>query len=160
MLFISTHESGVDAKRRVSVPSEFRKSLAGEESVFIWPSVNKPCLEGGGEKLVLKLRRAIYRMAGEEREAFQLKLLRKIRSCRLDEGGRIVLDNELLAHAQLGERVSFTGVGDRFLIWNPALLEERERRHDEIVAQKYGALEALEEDDLPPLKFDERRGFE
>lgn len=146
-MFLSLHESGVDAKKRVSVPASFRKSLAGEDGVFVWPSVNKACLEGGGQKLVLKLRRAIFRMAGEQREAFQDRILGRGRFCRLDEGGRIVLDADLIEHARLGEKVRFVGVGDRFQMWDPQRHQARADRLMQVAQEHAALLDSLELDE-------------
>ena len=51
-MFLSNFESGVDAKKRVSIPAPFRKVLGGADSVFLWPSLDKPCIEGAGEGLM------------------------------------------------------------------------------------------------------------
>ena len=146
-MFLSFHESSVDAKKRVSVPASFRKSLAGEDSVFLWPSVNKSCLEGGGQKLVRKLRRAIFRMSGEQREAFQDRILGRGRFCRLDENGRIVLDPDLIEHAGLNGTVRFVGVGDRFQMWNPASHQSRAERLAQVAQQHAAELDSLETDE-------------
>ena len=37
-----------------------------------------------------------------------------------DEGGRIVLETDMLAHAGIEDKVRFVGLGDRFQIWAPA----------------------------------------
>ena len=146
-MFLSFHESSVDAKKRVSVPASFRKSLAGEDSVFLWPSVNKTCLEGGGQRLVRKLRRAIFRMSGEQREAFQDRILGRGRFCRLDENGRIVLDPDLIEHAGLNGTVRFVGVGDRFQMWNPANHQSRADRLAQVAQQHAAELDSLETDE-------------
>lgn len=146
-MFLSFHESAVDAKKRVSVPASFRKSLAGEDSVFLWPSVNKTCLEGGGHKLVRKLRRAIFRMAGEQREAFQDRILGRGRFCRLDENGRIVLDPDLIEHAGLNGTVRFVGVGDRFQMWSPPKHQARADRLAQVAQQHAAELDSLETDE-------------
>jgi MraZ protein len=135
-MFLSTHESGVDAKKRVSVPASFRKALAGQESggeeaVFVWPAIDKPCLEGGGYELVRQFQRAIERLKplDPRREALSHAILGRVRPCRFDDGGRIVLDGELFAHAGIGEKVRFVGLGDRFQIWDP---EAHQRRFEEL----------------------------
>ena len=45
-MFLSNFESGVDAKKRVSIPAPFRRVLGGADSVYLWPSLDKPCIEG------------------------------------------------------------------------------------------------------------------
>ena len=51
-MFLSNFESGVDAKKRVSIPAPFRRVLGGADSVYLWPSLDKPCIEGAGEGLM------------------------------------------------------------------------------------------------------------
>lgn len=131
-MFLSSHESGVDAKKRVSIPASFRKALSGEESVFLWPSIDKPCLEGGGSRLVGKFERAISRLKplDPRREALAYAIFGRGRHCRFDEGGRIVLEADLLAHAGIADRARFVGLGDRFQVWSP---EVHQPRSDELL---------------------------
>ena len=138
-MFLSSYESGVDAKKRVSIPAPFRKVLSGEERVFLWPAVDKSCLEGGGEALVRKFQRAISRLRPMDprREALATNIFGAGRHCKLDEGGRIVLEGDLLGHAGIRDKVRFVGLGDRFQIW------EREAFREHRAAQRPLAREGL-----------------
>ena len=124
-MFLSSYESGVDVKKRVSIPAPFRKTLDGEDSVFLWPSLDKPCLEGGGMSLVLKFQRAISRLKplDPRREALATSIFGRGRYAKFDEGGRIVLEADLLAHAGIDDKARFVGLGDRFQIWTPTVHE-------------------------------------
>ena len=117
-MFLSSYESGVDAKKRVSIPASFRKVLSGEESVFLWPAVDKSCLEGGGEALVRKFQRAISRLRPMDprREALATNIFGAGRHCKLDEGGRIVLEGDLLGHAGIRDKVTDLIFRARFLV--------------------------------------------
>jgi MraZ protein len=42
-----------------------------------------------------------------------------------DGGGRVSLPKDMHEFAKLNGRVTFVGLGRRFEIWNPELLEER-----------------------------------
>jgi MraZ protein len=129
-MFLSSYESAVDAKKRVSIPASFRKALGGEDSVFLWPSIDKPCLEGGGAALVVKWRRAIARLQGKQRDAFSNLILGRGRFYKFDEGGRIVLETDFLGHAAIGDRARFVGLGDYFQIWTP---ESHQSRYDDLL---------------------------
>ncbi|MBI1358707.1 MAG: division/cell wall cluster transcriptional repressor MraZ [Alphaproteobacteria bacterium] len=120
-MFLSSYESGVDAKKRVSIPASFRKALAGEDSVFLWPALDKGCLEGGGEALVTRFQRAISRLRPMDprREALATNIFGAGRHCKFDEGGRIVLEGDFLLHAGISGKARFVGLGDRFQIWSP-----------------------------------------
>ncbi len=120
-VFLSSHESSVDAKKRVSVPASFRKALSGEDSIFVWPSLDKNCLEGGGDRLVARFQNAIMRLKpmDQRREALSYAIFGRGRSYRFDDGGRIVMDADLLEFAGITDRALFIGLGDRFQIWSP-----------------------------------------
>jgi MraZ protein len=121
-MFLSSFESSVDVKKRVSIPAPFRKALGGEDSVFLWPSLDKPCLEGGGMALVRRFQRAISRLKplDPRREALATSIFGQGRYAKFDEGGRIVLEADLLLHARMDDKARFVGLGDRFQIWAPA----------------------------------------
>lgn len=126
-MFLSSHESTVDVKKRVSIPAPFRKSLGGEDSVFLWPSLDKPCLEGGGIALVRRFQRSISRLKplDPRRHALETAIFGQGRFAKFDEGGRIVLEGELLSHAGIEDKARFVGLGDRFQIWAPATHQPR-----------------------------------
>ncbi len=147
-MFLSSFESGVDVKKRVSIPASFRKALGGEDSVFLWPSLDKPCLEGGGMALVGKFQRAISKLKplDPRREALATSIFGQGRYAKFDEGGRIVLEADLLAHAKIDDKARFVGLGDRFQIWAPAA-------HDPLLAEMrklaLGSSDLLEPDEDP-----------
>jgi len=122
-MFLSSFESSVDVKKRVSIPASFRKALGGEDSVFLWPSLDKPCLEGGGMALVEGFDASIsdLDLIDERRFALATAILGLGRPAKFDEGGRIALESEMLAHAGIDDKVRFVGLGDRFQIWAPAV---------------------------------------
>ena len=52
--FLSTYENRIDAKGRVSVPAPFRNILTQEgfEGVFCYPSLDRPAIDAGGNRLI------------------------------------------------------------------------------------------------------------
>lgn len=125
VMFLSSYESSVDVKKRVSIPAPFRKALAGEDSVYLWPSIDKPCIEGAGYALVEGYGASIsdLDLLDPARNALATFIMGEARPARYDEGGRIVLDPELIAKAGIKDKVRFVGLGDRFQIWNPDAFE-------------------------------------
>jgi MraZ protein len=164
-MFLSSFESIVDVKKRVSIPAPYRKSLNGDDSVFLWPSLDKPCLEGGGMALVRKFQRAISRLKplDPRREALAASIFGQGRYARFDEGGRIVLEADLLTHAGISESVRFVGLGDRFQIWAPGTHEPRLAELRRVALESSDLLDAFQEDEpeaAPPEKRpDKREGF-
>jgi MraZ protein len=149
-MFLSTHESGIDGKKRVSIPASFRKALGGEDSVFLWPSLDKPCLEGGGAALVSRFQRAIGRLKplDPRREALSYAIFGRGRHCRFDDGGRIVLDNDFLEFASITERARFVGLGDRFQIWAPAAHQPRADDLLALALDSADLLDPFDDDDI------------
>lgn len=149
-MFLSSYESGVDAKKRVSVPASFRKALSGEESVFLWPAVDKGCLEGGGEALVRKFQRAIARLKPMDprREALATSIFAAGRHCKLDDGGRIVLEGEFLGHAAIRDKVRFIGLGDRFQIWAPEAHQARAAQLRQLALENLDLLEPFDDEEV------------
>jgi MraZ protein len=148
-MFLSSYESGVDAKKRVSIPASFRKALSGEESVFLWPAVDKSCLEGGGEALVRKFQRAISRLRPMDprREALATNIFGAGRHCKFDDGGRIVLEGDLLGHAGIGDKVRFVGLGDRFQIWAPDAYQSRAAQLRQLALENLDLLEPFDDEE-------------
>jgi MraZ protein len=124
-MFLSNFESSVDVKKRVSVPAPFRKSLRGQESVYLWESFDKPCIEGCGKALVDHFEASIsdLDLMDSRRFALATTILGDLVQANMDEGGRIVLDAALMAKAGITDKAKFVGLGDRFQIWEPARYE-------------------------------------
>ena len=125
-MFLSTYDSKVDGKNRVSIPASFRKNLGGDDAVFLWPSIDKSkkCLEGGSRQLIMNYQRAFQRLKpmDSRRRALEHSLLGRVREFQFDAGGggRIVLSKDFKAHSGIEEDVRFVGLGDRFEVWSPA----------------------------------------
>jgi MraZ protein len=147
-MFLSTFESSVDAKKRVSIPAAFRKALAGADHVYLWPSLDKPCIEGAGQRLMEAFEESMgdLDLMDRRRVALANYIMGEARQAKFDEGGRIVLDAELITTAGIGEKARFVGLGDRFQIWEPAA-------HDAVKAE----MRALALDSLGLLKARPRR---
>ncbi|HVY88386.1 MAG TPA: division/cell wall cluster transcriptional repressor MraZ [Hyphomonadaceae bacterium] len=160
MQFLSSYESSVDIKKRVSIPASFRKSLGGEDSVFLWPSLDKPCLEGGGMALVRKFQRAISKLKplDPRRNALETAIFGQGRFAKFDEGGRIVLEVDLISHAGIEDKARFVGLGERFQIWAPATHDPRLAELRKLALDSADLLDAVEDDapappTEPPKRF-------
>jgi MraZ protein len=152
-MFLSSYESSVDVKKRVSIPAPFRKSLGGEDSVFLWPSLDKPCLEGGGIMLVRRFQRAISRLKplDPRRNALETSIFGQGRFAKFDDGGRIVLEADLIAHARIEDRARFVGLGGRFQIWAPAAHEPLLAEMRKLAQESADLLEAVDDEDQHPV---------
>ena len=121
-MFVSTHETALDSKGRVSVPASFRHALEGGTRIFLWPaSDGSPCLEGGGEQLMGLYRQTLARMSPNDpaRRAFMHAIFTRSADLKMDETGRISIPKPLLAHAGIEKDMIFAGALDRFHVWEP-----------------------------------------
>ena len=143
-MFLSTFESSVDAKKRVSIPAAFRKALGGADTVFLWPSLDKPCIEGAGVGLMEEFQASMADLDLMDKRRFALAtyIMGEARQPKFDEGGRIVLDSELLTTAGIGEKARFVGLGDRFQIWEPAAYEAVKAEMRALALDSLGLLKA------------------
>lgn len=128
--FVGAYVNKIDRKGRVSVPAEFRASLAAAEGeagprLAVHPSFTHPALEAGGLDLLENAERLIDGLDpyGEERDAFALAILADARKLLVDGEGRILLPPEFIAHAGLSDAAVFAGMGARFQIWEPGAFE-------------------------------------
>ncbi len=123
-MFVGTHIVGVDGKGRCSIPAPFRAALQGADTVYVWPSYKASCLEGGDLALLQRYQAAMTRLE-EARDDFEYAIFGEARPLECDQTGRVSLPEILRRHAGLEGQAAFTGLSDRFEIWNPPALEER-----------------------------------
>jgi MraZ protein len=121
-VFVSTYESAIDAKGRVSIPAPFRAALGGGTRIFLWQALDgSGCLEGGGDALMAMYRATLTRLApqSEVRKALVNRIIAGSADLKMDETGRIKLPEYLCKAAELTDRIKFAGNMDSFQIWNP-----------------------------------------
>ena len=122
--FRGNFENKLDAKGRVSLPSDFRKVLNNHDqhSVVItnYVSEGSRCLEGfaisSWEDFERKLR---------EKSRFNAKLQRlenfylsRAAECQIDSAGRILLPKHLREYASIEKEMTFTSSIHGFRIWD------------------------------------------
>jgi MraZ protein len=127
--FLGTHRNRLDRKGRVSGPAEFRAVLErmGSEQVVLLPSHRAPCLEAWPEPEFERLAAGLdrYEAFSEERDDLSASLFADAHPVRPDAEGRVVLPEELVAHAGLKEWVAFVGFGNIFQLWEPEAAKRR-----------------------------------
>lgn len=137
-MFLSTFEKQLDAKRRLVVPAELR-ALAGGEGVWVFPSIEADCLEGGGQALFDQYRGLIDGLPFGDpvRSALETAVYAGMSRLPFDTAGRIVLPEELCVEFGLADEVVVAGLGDRFQLWS------RTAFRDHRAAQRLAAREGL-----------------
>lgn len=122
-LFMDTITNKVDAKGRVSLPSDYRaivKELSTE--IVCYRSLSAPCIEGCLEDTLDKLATEIENSTdffSETQDNLTNLIFGDAKRFPFDSTGRIVLTEKLLQHAGITDTAVFVGKGRKFQIWNP-----------------------------------------
>lgn len=131
-LFMDTIINKVDAKGRVSLPSDYRaivKELSTE--IVCYRSLTAPCIEGCPEDLLEKLATQIEDSTdffSETQDNLTNLIFGDAKRFPFDSTGRIVLSEKLLKHAGITDTAVFVGKGRKFQIWSPENWEKEEAR--------------------------------
>jgi MraZ protein len=130
--FLSTFTNKIDRKGRVSVPADYRAVLARRNSprLVLYPAVHYQAVEGAGEDYLAELDRRIESLPplSEERDNLVFAIKPAIRHLAFDSEGRVMLSDDLIQHAGLGETAVFVGLGANFQIWTPERWAEQSRQ--------------------------------
>ena len=122
-LFLSTFVNKVDKKGRVSVPATFRATLSQLpfQGIVAYRSFTTSCIEGCGIDFMERLSDS-----AQEFDAFSLEqenitslIFADARQLAWDPEGRIMLPEDLIAHAGISEACAFVGKGKTFQVWEP-----------------------------------------
>ena len=130
--FMDTITNKVDAKGRVSLPSDYRaivKELSTE--IVCYRSLSAPCIEGCLEDSLDKLATEIENSTdffSETQDNLTNLIFGDAKRFPFDSTGRIVLTEKLLQHAEITDSAVFVGKGRKFQIWNPENWAKEEAR--------------------------------
>ncbi|MBF0354477.1 MAG: division/cell wall cluster transcriptional repressor MraZ [Alphaproteobacteria bacterium] len=122
-LFMGSFLNRLDKKGRISVPAPFRAALSNSAfpGVVAFPSFSKPAIEAGGIERMQKLSEGTDGLPAFSTEQDDLAALifASAHQLAFDGDGRVVLPEELTAHARISEQVLIVGLGKTFEIWQP-----------------------------------------
>lgn len=128
-LFLSTHINKVDKKGRVSVPSQFRDQLAGEQfnGIVLFRSNSQPALEGFAWSYMQEISRRLenFDLFSAEQDDLAMTVFGDSVQLGFDGEGRVVLPEDLLKFAGIDERAAFVGLGAKFQVWDADVLAKR-----------------------------------
>ena len=127
-LFLSTFEHRLDKKGRLSVPAPFRSVLERRRApLYLFKSLTEPCLEGCGPERIGQIVDAIDSMDSLSAEVATLQtMLSSAQEMKLDAEGRIMLNADFIAFAELEDAALYAGIGRSFQIWLPDRYRNRE----------------------------------
>jgi MraZ protein len=121
--FVSTYTNRLDAKGRVSIPASFRAVLAvdGFDGLYCCPTLDRQAVDAGGNRFRATIGETLgnFEPFSEDHEYLSTTLIGESEILKIDQDGRVVLSDQIRAHAGLAEAVTFVGQGYKFQIWEP-----------------------------------------
>jgi MraZ protein len=121
--FVSTFTNRLDAKGRVSIPASFRSVLAvdGFDGLYCCSSLDLKAVDAGGNQFRQAIRQTLagFSPFSEDYDLLATTLIGESEILKLDQDGRVVLSETILARAGIGDRVTFVGQGFKFQMWEP-----------------------------------------
>ena len=130
--FVGRYEHSLDAKRRVTIPSDWR-SAAGGGALYVLPGVTTPCLHVFTARDMSERVKATRKVSIANTKAQQLQRWLFAKACRAepDASGRIRVSDELLDGAGIKGQVVLVGAANRFELWSPEKWQEQNQSLDE-----------------------------
>ncbi len=142
-MLIGTYYGVLSPKRRLAVPSSFRKILGEKLIIAKW---YEECLvlvgEVGWNALLKRLtpKEGIVTKPVRDTDRF---ILGSAFELEPDEQGRVVIPEILAKYAKLGSEIVFLGLGDRVEIWSKGEWEAHEKK---VTEHASNLLEAIAKD--------------
>jgi MraZ protein len=145
-LFLSKFTFKIDRKGRVSVPADYRARLAGQSfnGIIALMSYTEPAIRCCGIDLMEKISASRDPMAVFQPTPVDLAVAQVPDTTPLpfDGEGRIVLPQELMAHAGITDQATFVGRLHYFEIWAPATFADHQTQMRQRI-QAAGAVPGL-----------------
>jgi MraZ protein len=117
------YRHGVDEKRRVQIPAQWRPAKSGVEfTLILWPkSKDGPCLRVLPPEELAQLMRDIDAMPNDDprKEILKRVIGRSSVQVTLDKAGRICIPESMAKAAGITDEVVLVGLLDQFEIWSP-----------------------------------------
>lgn len=141
MIYAGTFHRTMDAKNRVTVPSEW---LSGEtEEFFVLPGQANLSVMPGFELARKEDEVRAMLPPGPALQQALRTIYGSARRVETDKQGRILLPDELCKRVELAGEVAFVGVKNRFEIWSAAKWSSAAKQESELSDEARRALEAL-----------------
>jgi MraZ protein len=133
-LFSGTYrDSKIDRKGRVSIPAKWRAELPPENNreIYVFPSNDLTALGGCDRAHMESLRDAMDVSMDDDDGETDYGVIEDAWNITIDGGGRIILPEELLEHAEITDTVVFIGRAHRFLMMSPTQYDAYRKRRTE-----------------------------
>ena len=120
-LFLSTFETKIDKKGRISIPARYRSLLEkNDEELILFSTPESNYVQGCGNNYIKRLWETNLELDQISNEALYIQdILSDSIHAKIDPEGRILLSEKLIDIAKLTNTVLFAGRGETFQIWDP-----------------------------------------
>lgn len=131
-VFVNTYVHSLDAKKRLTIPSDWRELVGVPQKLFVLPGVNENCLCIYPAREMTRRMRRLQDLSIADRKGRQLARTLAARSdlAPWDSQGRIRIKDDLLHFAELTDKVVLVGTFDGFEMWNPERWSEQDSSMD------------------------------
>ncbi len=121
-MFTGEYKHTVDSKNRLSIPSKFRDKLG---AIFYITKGLDQCLFvfSEAEWQIFEAKLKALPLSNQTARAFARSFFAGATDCELDKQGRVILPQNLRAHANIDKDVYVNGAGSRIEIWDAATWE-------------------------------------
>ncbi len=146
-LFVSEFENRVDEKRRVQIPSDWRRGQEGMRLLLLpmpkskmeWhPACVMAVTPGRFRNMVRDLRQ--MKVMDDRADSLRRLLSTRTSEVEVDSAGRICMPENLVRSADIKDRAVLAGMMDWFEIWNPDRYATLRSRDEERAAEAYQML--------------------
>ncbi|MBO0902583.1 division/cell wall cluster transcriptional repressor MraZ [Jiella sonneratiae] len=143
--FLSSYVHNVDAKGRVSVPSQFRNVIErrGIRELFAMRALSQPAINVGGPEMMEHFERQMAALDpfSDLYQEMALYAYGDGAYLKTDSEGRIQMTDFIRSHTGIADRVTFVGLKDTFQLWEPDRFEAvrgalRDRLRDKLARDR------------------------
>lgn len=121
-MFRGQFTHSVDAKGRISLPVRFRDQLTGasDPRIVVTPAIFDACLHVYPIKAWEEFEAKVNELPSLDRHAVRFRRLYVSAAveCELDGAGRLLVPQELRAHAKLEKDALWAGMGPKLELWS------------------------------------------